>query len=598
MSVLGTMMMRAGLLSEGQVTSVGELAAARSISHTDAILELGLADEDTLVAFLASKLMIPRVRNPVLERVGEGTIARVSGVVAWDKGCIPVSADALGNLTVVMSDPTDMAAIETLSEHTGAYLVRAVATASDIRRALLRHYGTREEAVAREAQAAAAPEPVASVPEPAESERPTHLDLAPVTPANIGIPDDDDDVPIRASHGAAEEVISDPHPHASPPTDPVPRPAAPYTLDATPSYPTEPQAAPYLQSQTEGVHERPTVVDTGAPPSADIHERPTVIETSAPSGHPAEDDPHERPTVVDTHQPATLQPPRPTPPSYSGPTLDSEGDTLVPPPPRETPSSDPAPSSDPTPPESNQPTRGPRRNRGPMSWNPSALGGAPSPGPEPADPAPQAAAQALAAQPPAQPPPAETPQPPVATPAESLPSTSTQLAPSAVIGDPDPLSPEAFAQVLPRLEAALERDEVTTVLLDFLGDGFDRVILFVHSHNELRGLDARGKDLLVEAVRQVRIPSGGASMFADTLSRGTPYFGPAQNSTKIDQAFSQALGGIRGNILLLPIKVSSKVPLLLWAHGTSHPVDPRSISELSAAVSVAILRIISARRKG
>ena len=162
--------------------------------------------------------------------------------------------------------------------------------------------------------------------------------------------------------------------------------------------------------------------------------------------------------------------------------------------------------------------------------------------------------------------------------------------------DPTPLSPEAFAQVVPKLEATLDRDAVTAVLLDFLGAGFNRVILFVHSHNELRGLDARGKDLLVEAVRQVRIPSTGKSMFSEVLERGGPYFGPLKTNNKIDQAFAQALGGVRGNVLLLPIKVGRKVPLLLWAHGTTHPVDPHSIAELSNAVSEAIQRIIAAAR--
>jgi hypothetical protein len=151
--------------------------------------------------------------------------------------------------------------------------------------------------------------------------------------------------------------------------------------------------------------------------------------------------------------------------------------------------------------------------------------------------------------------------------------------------------------VLPKLEAAADRDAVTTLLLDFLGAGFNRVILFVHTHNELRGLDARGKDLLVEAVRQVRIPSTGKSMFSEVLERGGPYFGPIQTTNKIDQAFSQALGGVKGNVLLLPIKIANKIPLLLWAHGTTHAVDPRSITELSAAVSTAIQRIITAAKK-
>ena len=51
-------------------------------------------------------------------------------------------------------------------------------------------------------------------------------------------------------------------------------------------------------------------------------------------------------------------------------------------------------------------------------------------------------------------------------------------------------------------------------------------------------------------------------------------------------------------MLLLPITLGSKVPLLLWAHGTNYPVDPRSIHELSSAVSTAIMRIIAALKKG
>jgi hypothetical protein len=501
MSVLGTMMLRAGLLSESEATAADEHAATRSISHVDAILELGLADEDTLVAFLASKLMIPRVRSAVLERVGPPTIQRLPALLAWDFKCVPVSFDELGNLTVAMTDPTDPRAITALAEQGHAYLVRAVGTASELRRALERHYGPEHSVRERAAAAARAGVDVS------EADRPTELGLEPVrhrqpppgirnpapqppavappvthpitppvpsapsapymagSPAfaaaqqdnqrDVGrIPADDDDVPIR-SHGAAREVISGPveqHYDA--------------TVADDPSGPI-------------------TDVQTGPPPGSDD---PTGPITNVQIGPPPEaDDPHQRPTVVETQGPAG---------------------------------------------------RGPRRPRAHTPWNPPLQG-----------------------------------------------------------FSPVPLSPEAFAQVVPKLEDADDRDAVTTVLLDFLGAGFNRVILFVHSHNELRGLDARGKDLMVEAVRQVRIPSTGKSMFSEVLERGTPFFGPIQSASKIDLAFSQALGGIKGNVLLLPITLGSKVPLLLWAHGSNYPVDPHSITELSTAVSAAIQRIISAARK-
>ena len=423
--MLGTMMQRAGLLSEAQARATREHAASQRIAEVDAILELGLADEDTLVAFLASKLMIPRVRSAVLERVDAQTLARVPALTAWEQLAVPVSQDALGNLTVAMADPTNERAVATLAEASGAYLVRAVATASNLRRALERHYGSQRHVRDRAARASRR-----------EGDRPTQPALSPVRSAG-------------------------PSPSA---TGPGPA-TAPYMEAAAQAPP--PSTAPAGEDAV-------TEVDTGAREAPDDERAPTLVETRTS-------------------------------------------------------------------------TRGPRRNdrgRAHTPWNPPLRG---------------------------------------------------------VANEPVPLSPEAFAQVLPRLDAAANRDAITTVLLDFLAAGFERVILFVHSHSELRGLDARGKDLMVEAVRQVRIPSSGPSMFATVLAGGEPYFGSMQPSsgepTPIDQAFAAALGGLRGNVLLLPIRVGSKIPLLLWAHGTSYAVDPHSISELSSAVSKAVHRIITARRR-
>jgi len=155
-----------------------------------------------------------------------------------------------------------------------------------------------------------------------------------------------------------------------------------------------------------------------------------------------------------------------------------------------------------------------------------------------------------------------------------------------------PLSAEAFERVLPRLVATTNRDEITQVLLDFLGAGFARVILFSHANGELRGHDARGSDLLVTAVKQVRIPAGGASVFSEVIARRTPHFGPLRTDTPINHTFAQALGGVVGNVLVLPVMLRDKTPLLVFASGTTHPVDPRSIKELAVGVSAALERHI------
>ena len=61
-----------------------------------------------------------------------------------------------------------------------------------------------------------------------------------------------------------------------------------------------------------------------------------------------------------------------------------------------------------------------------------------------------------------------------------------------VANEVTPLSPEAFHRLLPRFAIVKSRDEVTDLLLDFLAEGFSRVIMFTHIKGEIRGRDARG----------------------------------------------------------------------------------------------------------
>ena len=159
-------------------------------------------------------------------------------------------------------------------------------------------------------------------------------------------------------------------------------------------------------------------------------------------------------------------------------------------------------------------------------------------------------------------------------------------------GEITPLSSAAFAQVLPRLVAANDRDEIMTVLLDFLGEGFERVILFIHLRNQLKGRDARGPDMLVDAVTQVRIPTTGPSVFADVILQGQVSYGVWPTERTIDRAFSEALGNIEGHVLVLPVRLRDKVPVLVFASGPQYPIDRASLVQLTAAVQGALERLI------
>jgi hypothetical protein len=378
LSNLATMLQRAGLVPEEEAARIREFAYANKVPLVEVVVDRGFATEDELVKFLQSKLMIPEVEADLLLELERETLKHLPAELAWYHEVLPVSVDDVGNLTLAMADPTDLRAVDAVTAHTGAYLVRAVAPLTALRRALERYYGPR--------------------------------------------PDDLRARIVAASEAPAPEALVEPPVAATP---------------VATAGPTAPASTTSTAAQAS----------TAAPP----------VRTMVPS--------------------ARREPPRPV------------SDEVVP-----------------------------------------------------------------------------------------------------------PLSPTAFARVLPRLVAAADRDEITQVLLDFLAEGFSRVIMFVHLQQQLRGRDARGDDLLLEAVTQVRIPTTGPSLFRDVIERGAPHFGPWRTDSKINAAFDQAMGGIRGNVLLLPVKLRERVPILVYASHTPHPVDPRSLHELVEGISSALERLIFRRK--
>lgn len=177
----------------------------------------------------------------------------------------------------------------------------------------------------------------------------------------------------------------------------------------------------------------------------------------------------------------------------------------------------------------------------------------------------------------------------------SAPEPPTEAGPAAPEDTPEQRS-AAPSGILDRLREVEDRDALTESLLDFLAAGFGRVILFVHSQNQLRGRDARGEDLLLDAVAQVRIPTSGPSLFADIIASGTPYFGPWPTQRPIDRMFAQAMGGIPGDILLLPIVLRDRVPLVIFAMGGTASWDQLLLGELSEAAGHALERLIQRRK--
>ena len=159
-----------------------------------------------------------------------------------------------------------------------------------------------------------------------------------------------------------------------------------------------------------------------------------------------------------------------------------------------------------------------------------------------------------------------------------------------------PLSPSAYAQLLPQLICAEDRDEILGAVMDFLAAGFLHVIVFLHLQHQLRGRDARGPELLREAVSQVRIPTTPPSVFSDVITKRAPHLGPWPIEREIDRAFAQAMGGIEGDALVLPIGLAGKVPVVIFAANPQADLDPSTLAAVMHGTSAALERMIYRRK--
>ncbi|MCA9692327.1 MAG: hypothetical protein KC636_22195, partial [Myxococcales bacterium] len=579
---LGTMMLRAGVVSDEQLTAAQNHASSRGTGLVEAVVALGYADQNGIVAFLHSKLMIPRVGASVLQVVDEASLARIPAELAHRYTVLPVSVDDDGNLTIAMADPTDMRAVDAISDHTGAYLVRAVAPIEDLRAAIIGYYGQAPARASEDTRprdgSPGGPRPAAVIPGVPAIETPapsvTPQQAAPVAtpaiaPPNIAPPAvappavappsiapsvaaapsvapatrpapviaDVPSGPVRTGTGPRVAPPSIEGPRIGPPPgirppaalEPPPGIRPPAALEPPPGI-----RPPAALDPPPGIRP-PAALDPTAAQAYSVGAPPDFGTTGRSTGIPVDDDDesgwapsHDRFERLELDEDARA----PTLIEHASPseTLPGQSRQVT----TEIRENEAVPSSRQATPDPNA-QRAPRK-RAPASWNP--------------------------------------PQ--------------TRLATTV------PLSPEAFNRILPRFATVTNRDQVTSLLLDFLADGFDRVIMFTHVQGEIRGRDARGEDLVVEAVRQIRIPSSGPSLFSTVIEHRTPYFGPMRTDTAIDAAFHNALGGVRGNVLVVPVVLRGKVPLLVFASGARHPVDANSLHELTLAVSQAFERLIVA----
>ncbi|HZS39809.1 MAG TPA: hypothetical protein VFF06_23410 [Polyangia bacterium] len=142
---------------------------------------------------------------------------------------------------------------------------------------------------------------------------------------------------------------------------------------------------------------------------------------------------------------------------------------------------------------------------------------------------------------------------------------------------------------LTQLRKLERRDEIGSVILDYVAQLTKRVILFVIQRELLVGREARGED--VNMLSELGIDIAAASIFRDVISSRLPYRGPLPE-TPVNRAFAQALGGVGAEVLLMPILVRERVIAVLFADQALQPLPDAALHATTREAGLAYERLI------
>lgn len=565
--------LKTGVLTPQGLNAAIALKQRDGGSLSEAILRLGLLDEEHLVSAFQKNMQIPRVSAAALARVSKDVLNAIPADLAAQLRVIPMDIDAGGNLTLAMVDPSDDEAVEQVIMHTLSEVNRAVASPTAMREALRTHYGV-----------------VLSKPG-----APTGAPAAVQPAAKSG--------PVAAPAQVAASV---------PAATPAPVKAAPAPVVA-PVPAAKPAAAPAASSVPAA---KPAVAQPAAQPVSGQPVKPAVQPAAAPAAaQPAA----VKPVVV--AQPAAVPAAKPVvqqPVAAAQPVPAAKQVAVAP-----------APTSAPAKPVAAAPSVAPT----PIAAKPAAVAPAVAAKPAVAQPAvspvkPSPSAVQPAAKPVAQP---VAPAKPVAQPAVAA-KTAPAVAPTAPAAKPavqpvaatkpaagqlEPAALKALARAfggvdtgaaapgggyfntqIDQLRQAGQRDEVVAILLDAMYPLAEQVGLFVIQQKQFACLDGRGPSHVIDMLKWVQFSTEEPSPFTEVVAAKEPHIGPLPKTAE-NQAALTALGASSGPLLLLPLMFKGRGIGVLYADELKGDLKPL-VAELKLVAdeaAAAFARIILQRKK-
>jgi hypothetical protein len=139
------------------------------------------------------------------------------------------------------------------------------------------------------------------------------------------------------------------------------------------------------------------------------------------------------------------------------------------------------------------------------------------------------------------------------------------------------------------LQAAQARDEVAKLVLDYMEQLAGRTILLVVRKSLLIGHDARGLD--GDELGQLAVNVAAPSLFRDAVVSRLPYLGPLPLDD-MTRAFALVLGGVEGDVLLMPITVRDRVIAVVFADRMLRALPDAAVHATAREAGLAYERLI------
>src|SRR5204863_890462 len=145
---LGDLLLKTSVITQEQLDSALKEQRDEGGKLGEVIVRLGFASEEDITETLSQQFGVPSINLTDFE-IDPSVIKVVPGEVARKYGVLPVNKTG-ATLTIAMSDPTNVFAMDDIKFMTGYNVEPVVASEASLRRAIDKHYGTPRSVVLKE----------------------------------------------------------------------------------------------------------------------------------------------------------------------------------------------------------------------------------------------------------------------------------------------------------------------------------------------------------------------------------------------------------------------------------------------------------------